>query len=197
MYVGIIRRTDHEMKIIKNIFSAVIYVLIIAAVIAAVVFLISGMRLFCIQTGSMEPAYPVGSMIVVEKVGPEQLGEGDVVTYSLSGGTVVTHRVIGIDRENRLLTTKGDNNNVADVTAVGFENVIGRVIFCVPYIGYAGMLFRTKFGMIMLCVVIVGVVGTSIILRMNSRLKDKEDEEDEEETDGDNNVKARGVDRNK
>lgn len=167
------------MKVLKNILSTVIYVLIFAAGIAVAVLLISGMRLYCVQTGSMEPTYPVGSMIVVEKVDAGQLSDGDVVTYSINNGTVVTHRVIGIDKENRLLTTKGDNNDVADSSAVSFENVIGRVKFGIPYVGYAVLMLNTNFGRIMTCVVVVGVAGTAFIIRMYRRPED----DDEDETD--------------
>lgn len=167
------------MRIVKNIFSAVIYVLIIAVGVLAAIFLISGVKPFCVQTGSMEPSYPVGSMIVVESVDAGQLDVGDVVTYSMNGSTVVTHRIVGIDKENRTLTTKGDNNNVEDVAAVKFENVIGRVVFCVPYVGYTGMILNTNFGRIMAIVVLFGIIGAFCITRMNRRMKDDEDNEDE------------------
>ena len=49
-----------------------------------------GWKLYSIQTGSMEPSYPVGMMIFVEPVGFDQLESGDVVTFVKSDNTVVT-----------------------------------------------------------------------------------------------------------
>ena len=46
------------------------------------------------------------------------------------------HRVIQIDSVNHLFYTKGDNNPQKDENPVPFENLIGKVKFSIPYIGY-------------------------------------------------------------
>lgn len=165
-----------KIRVFRWIFSAALYliVIIIAAMLAAM--LIFGMRLYCIQTGSMEPTYPVGTMIVVEKVDFAQLREGDVITFHAGKNTVVTHRLIGIDKNTQQLTTKGDNNNVAD-SPRGFDNVIGRVKYGVPFVGYAVLLLNTNFGRIMVCVLTVTVIGVNVIIRIWQEPDDEADEE--------------------
>ena len=155
-------------------------ILVLGAAIAAV--LIFGMKLFCIQTGSMEPSYPVGTMIVVEPVSFDELSEGDVITFA-SGGAAVTHRIVGINKETQQLTTKGDNNNVADSSMVSYENVIGRVKLGVPVIGYAVLLLGTGFGKIMAGILIAAVIGVLVILRLYRRYSNEE-EQDEDKDDG-------------
>ncbi len=157
------------MKIISKIgriFLFILYFMIIAAGITVIILLITGRKLYCIETGSMEPDYPVGSMVVVENTDFEQLKVGDVITFVISDNTVVTHRLIGIDPETRMLTTKGDNNQIADSSPVSGENVIGRVIAEIPYAGYVFMLLSTRFGKIMLGIIIFGIIGIIFIKRI-------------------------------
>lgn len=154
-----------------------LYFLVIVIGLAVAILLMCGMKLYCVETGSMEPNYPIGSMVVVKPVWFDQLKEGDVITYVVSDNTVVTHRLIGIDTEHGLLTTKGDNNVVADASPVSYNNVIGRVEFCVPGFGYVFLFLSTRFGKIMLGIMGVALVGFYILRRMY--YKSFEDEEKE------------------
>lgn len=154
-----------------------LYFLVIVIGLAVAILLMCGMKLYCVETGSMEPNYPIGSMVVVKPVWFDQLKEGDVITYVVSDNTVVTHRLIGIDTEHGLLTTKGDNNVVTDASPVSYNNVIGRVEFCVPGFGYVFLFLSTRFGKIMLGIMGVALVGFYILRRMY--YKSFEDEEKE------------------
>ena len=78
-----------KISVIKGIFSAVLYLLILVLGAALAAVLIFDMKLFCIQTGSMEPSYPVGTMVAVEPVSFEELSEGDVITFAAGGAAVV------------------------------------------------------------------------------------------------------------
>lgn len=174
-----------KLAIIGRILLITFYSLVFLIGIAFAILLLCGKKLYCVETGSMEPNYPVGSMIVVERVWFESLKPGDVITYTVSENTVVTHRVVEIDSEHRLLTTKGDNNVVADTSPVRYENVLGRVEFCVPGFGYAFLFLNTRFGKIMLGIFAFGLVGFYIIKRMYYKALDEEEAENGE--DGDSN----------
>ena len=172
-----------KISILKGIFSAVMYFLIAAIGALLVLMLFFGARLYSIQTGSMEPNYPVGTMIVVEPVEFDQLRKGDVITF-VSGGMTVTHRLIDIDKDTRQLTTKGDNNNVADSSELSYDNVIGRVEFAIPYVGYLVLMLNTTFGKIMAGVVIAAIIGVLIIIKIYESGEDEEDDEDEDKEEG-------------
>lgn len=173
-----------------RIFVYSLYTVIIVAGLAVAVLLLMGMKLYCIQTGSMEPQYPVGSMIAVEHVDFDSLREDDVITFVKSGDVVVTHRVVRIDKENQMLYTKGDNNNVDDATPVAYKNVIGRVRFKVPYFGWVILFLDTTFGKIMLGIVAFGLFGIAFIRRMY--YKSLDEESDDEEEDGQNKKEDSG-----
>lgn len=149
------------------VFRIFSYLLLIAAVVMALgcaAVLLLGMKLYCVQTGSMDPTYPVGTLIVVRPTDPDSIQAGDVITYVVSSDTVVTHRVLEADRDQRSFTTKGDNNNVADFDPVRYENVLGKVELGIPYIGLLVLALRTRFGMIMIGVVIVTMIVGRILL---------------------------------
>lgn len=66
----------------------------------------------------MEPDIPVGSVVIVKDVMPKNLKTGDVITYQISEGTMVTHRINSIDKDKEEIVTKGDVNDVADANPV-------------------------------------------------------------------------------
>ena len=123
-------------KTLHYISWALVLVIVILAVLLAGVRLF-GLTPYTVLSGSMEPVYPVGSLIYVRAAEPESVNVGDAITFRLSGGqTVATHRVIEVDGENRQFYTKGDANDAPDGAPVPFENLIGRPILCIPRLGY-------------------------------------------------------------
>ncbi len=101
---------------------------------------VTGSTPMTILTGSMEPTYPPGTLIIVKPVAVDAIRIGDPITYQLKSGEpeVVTHRVVAISSASvgLLLTTRGDNNAVDDPTPVLPVQVRGTVWYSVPYIGY-------------------------------------------------------------
>lgn len=107
------------------------------AIIAVLFVLIRlmGWQMFSVDSGSMAPRYPVDTLVVVQKIDPENIKVGDVITYVLnSNGVLVTHRVVEIDSAGRTFTTKGDANNTEDAPVL-WDNVVGKVFLGFPKIG--------------------------------------------------------------
>lgn len=97
-----------------------------------------GHQVFVVRGGSMEPSIPLGSVVVVQGVHPADVQVGQVLTFRLPHGTVVTHRVTGISTEggNLAFETKGDASDSPDPTLVPASAVVGGLQFSVPGIGY-------------------------------------------------------------
>ncbi len=92
--------------------------------------------MYTVESASMTPRLPVNSVVVVQKIEPEQIKEGDIITYILNENNVlVTHRVVAVDSQNQTFTTKGDANNANDSSPVRWSNVVGKATFCIPAIG--------------------------------------------------------------
>lgn len=116
----------------------------VAIAMAVLVPRIIGAEPFTVVSGSMEPSIPVGSIVVAQQTADGQVHFDDVVTYQLESGKpqTVTHRVVAvdiIDGETRY-RTQGDANNALDPEPVRPEQIRGKVIYRLPYLGYIGML---------------------------------------------------------
>lgn len=84
-----------------------------------------GYQLYTIQSASMSPTFPIGSIILSKKLSDASaLKVGDIVTFSRDG-IIVTHRIIEIVNDNGIkYRTKGDNpNNSPDIDLLSPENV--------------------------------------------------------------------------
>jgi len=178
-----------KIALIGNAFLFFLYFLVIILGLAVVILLVCGMKLYCVETGSLEPEYRIGSVVVVQRVYFENLSVGDVITYSVSDNKVVTHRVVGIDNEQKLLRTKGDNNDIEDSKPVPYNNVVGKVIFKIPAFGYVILFLSTRFGRILLVIIALGLIGIYFIRKIYRRMSDAELLEDNNLSDANNDEK--------
>ena len=154
--------------------TAKIALLICAATIAAIflifyrpVLLWGDTRYEPVFSGSMEPAIPVGGIVVIKPVDPETLKIGDIICFQLSEPTSITHRIINIIDEGFM--TKGDANEDPDQWIVKKENVIGNAIFTVPFIGYLGYFVKTPIGFILLILLPASLI---IIMEIRNIIKE-------------------------
>ena len=99
---------------------------------------VAGGRLLAIRSGSMAPSMGVGSLALVLPAEPTSLATGDVVSVTLTGGTVLTHRIDTVVEQDdgRMFRLKGDANPAADPVLVVPGQLIGEVVLTVPLLGY-------------------------------------------------------------
>jgi len=100
-----------------------------------------GIKSYVVQTGSMEPALEVGSMVFTYP--QKSYKVGDVITFN-RGKITITHRIHNITSAGFI--TKGDANNAADAQIVSKSNVIGKDVVVVPLIGRLTGFIKTPFG---------------------------------------------------
>lgn len=132
-------------KVIVKIINAV---LVLVIFLAAGVMVLSGINaksgkattilgygFMAVQTGSMTPEYPVGSVIIIKKTDPSKLETNDVITFYSSnpnlGNMIVTHRIMEITNDGDgtySFTTKGDANEINDEYKAESERIIGKVL---------------------------------------------------------------------
>ncbi len=169
-------------KFIRNVINAVISLVV---VLLLAVFLLPrafGYQPYMVVSASMQQSFPVGSLIFVRDAQPEEIQVGDPITFT-SGTLTITHRVVGIDYENRVFTTKGDNNNVSET--IPFDSLKGKALnFSLPYLGYFSSWFITMQGRITVIVVIACMALLSLVL---GKLDECDDDEDIEMKEGEAN----------
>lgn len=126
---------------------------------------IAGVKVFAITTPSMKPALAVGEAVVVCPQRLDKLRPRDVISYYLNEKLlVVTHRIVAIDPVRQTVATKGDNNAEADGVPILYGNIIGKVVFSVPYIGYGLMYLSTVPGKLL-----VGGAALLLVILLFSR----------------------------
>lgn len=129
-----------KMKRLIHIYSLVVTWLTNLVILMASVFYVSqlvGIKLYVVLSGSMEPAIPTGSAAFVDTRDAD-VSIGNIVTYKLpsvnGGETLVTHRIIREEDGNWI--TKGDANDVEDLSPVSQEQIMGSYCFLIPMAGY-------------------------------------------------------------
>lgn len=113
----------------------------LVGVLAIVVPAATGSIPMTVLTGSMSPAYPPGTLIIVKPIDEGDIRIGDAITYQIESGkpAVVTHRVVSIttfSHGGHSFQTKGDANNAVDGKPVIPEQIKGKVWYALPYLGY-------------------------------------------------------------
>lgn len=122
---------------------------------------IFGFHMYHVLSGSMEPAIPVGSLLYVKDVPPEDVEEKDIIAFysSLEDGGIITHRVTENHVVSGTFDTKGDANDGEDPTPVPYDNYIGLVVGKLPYMGKLLTVMTTFYGKIAAaCVVVLGAL---------------------------------------
>lgn len=149
-----------------------------------------GFHVEIITSGSMEPSIHTGSVIYVrEGADIDMLEVGTVITYVLNDSqTKVTHRIMSIDRENAVVITKGDANEIPDAHAVSMEQIEGVVCGTVAYLGYVARLFMNVYGKLILTGVFLGMLEIchfwNLLIAACQKRKEKEDHREREKMDG-------------
>lgn len=122
--------------------GAWLIIIAVAALLAAAVVVprAGGATPYAVETGSMRPDYPPGTLVVARPTSFGDITIGDVITYQLRSGepAVVTHRVIATKTEpdgSKVLITQGDANDVPDQNAVQEVQVKGTLWYAVPHLG--------------------------------------------------------------
>ena len=153
------------------------YIIIFIEIVLVILFLgpkLFGINTFVVTSGSMEPMYPVGSLIYVKKVNPEEIKVEDTITFYMNNSKIIaTHQVYEIDEENEQFKTQGINNKdnkgniIHDAEPVGFSKLIGKPILYIKYLGYINRFITQAPG------IYIVFVATLIIILINYILERK------------------------
>lgn len=125
---------------------------------------LTGSTPYTILTGSMEPTYPPGTLVVVRPVNTGDLSVGDVVTVQLESGkeTVVTHRIVAIQYRAdgaQQFITQGDANEVPDDEVRLPVQIRGEVWYSIPYLGYVSTALSGSQRNWVVTVIAIGLIG--------------------------------------
>ena len=106
-----------------------------------------GVKPTVVYSGSMSPTLQVGDIVIIDKVEPEEIKEGDIIQYlSYDNVTIIVHRVVEIQQgEKTFYITKGDANDKPDSDLIAENRILGKSIFTIPKIGLIQIFIRNIF----------------------------------------------------
>ncbi len=122
---------------IFNILIPILFIIIVLNILTSKsdkLFEMIGYRTYTVLSGSMEPEFYPGDMVVTKHKNKTDINVNDIITFRDNDGVVITHRII--EETPNGYITKGDNNNVEDKDVIKDENIIGEVKFSIPKLGY-------------------------------------------------------------
>ena len=157
----IVKRPAHRAASVLNAVVCILFGVLILCVVAVGVFVLlfskNGQPFFLadktvlwILTDSMADEIPENTFILAQKVDPDEIEPGDVITFISDdpdlNGARNTHRVLKISEDRSLFYTKGDHNAVADRYPARAENVLCRYESKIDWLTTVGRLFVNKTG---------------------------------------------------
>ena len=166
----------NNLKKIIKIFYGLLTIFLVAIIIfvfASYNGFSNGIKLYTVQSGSMEPIIHVGSMIVSRP--QKEYVKNDIITFYLPENNykeTVTHRIHDIKTENgeSVYVTKGDANNTPDTGIIKKSNIFGKLLFSVPYIGYIIAYSRTQTGLIILIIIPSTLIVYSELINIKNEM---------------------------
>lgn len=172
-------------KVIKGTINTIIVVAIMAFVLSVCLQRFSGnkisfldYRMFTVVTGSMEPKYKIGDVLIAKEKAPSEIKIGDAISYLASKGeiknNVVTHEVVNISRDQNgdyLFHSKGLVNLVED-PVVHEDQLYGVVVYKAQLLSFVRKVISTDMGMLLFIIIPILYI---IISEMIAILIEKEE----------------------
>lgn len=136
-------------------------------------------RMFTVISGSMEPKYKIGDVLISKEVDPATIKVGDAVSYLGTAGDfkdkVITHEVVSIktgEDGKYLFQTKGIANLFEDPT-ISESQLYGVVIYRTVILSIIYRIVGTTIGFYLFIILpLLFIIGSEIL----STMLEKEDE---------------------
>ena len=172
-------------KIIRGIINTIVVFIVILFVLTVCLQRFSGnrisffnYRIFTVVTGSMEPKYMIGDILIAKEKEPSEIKIGDAISYLAQKGeirnNVVTHEVVNITKDENgkyLFHSKGLVNLVED-PVVHEEQVDGGVVYKTKLLSFIRKIISTDIGMLLFVIIPILYI---IISEMIAILIEKEE----------------------
>lgn len=189
-------KENKALKVIGNILYVLVFIIVVLMLIVVILQRMSdnsislgGYRLFTVATGSMEPKYLVGDILISKEISPDEIQVGDDIVYKGAEGSfkdkVVTHQVVSIRDENgsKKIITKGIANTEED-PEIDASQVYGKVIYKVQTLSFISQIIKNIYVFYFIIFVPIAIIIFKQI-RVYLEKDDEEVEETKEDKEGD------------
>lgn len=143
---NIVKEKSTKYSKIRTIISLII--IFISLIFFALISGVFKYTIVAIGSDSMNPVISRGDAVILQKTkNYSSLKEGNIIIYKKEG-KIVIHRIVEIQKEKDkyYFITKGDANKTVDTWLVREEEIIGKSLFKVNYVGYPTIWFSEYLG---------------------------------------------------
>lgn len=140
-------------KIIKKILVNCIYIIIGMCILYNITFSINtaisqndyfklfGISFFSMKTDLMQGDIKQNDFIIVKEVDEKELQEGDIIAYQINGRTRINKIFKAQQGE---YTTKSNKNYYPDIEKITYNQIIGKKVAVVPFLGFVLSILQSK-----------------------------------------------------
>ena len=175
------------LKTIKTILNVIVITFVLLFVLVVCLQRFSGnkisffnYRIFTVVTGSMEPKYNIGDVLIAKETKSEDVKVGDAISYLGSSGTfkdkVVTHEVVDIEKDSDgryIFHTKGIANIVED-PIVYEHQLYGVIIHKMIILSFIYKIVATPIGLFALVIIpVLYIIGSEMLSFMLAKEEER------------------------
>lgn len=166
--------------IMLRIFSRVSFIVCVGLVfivtVCAIVFpdaqrALMSYRFYYVLTNSMEPTIETNSLVLVKTYAEDmRLEKDDIITFLANrfGEEIIimhrfSHTEINAEGET-VYKTRPEGSDMLDIYETKQDDILGVYLFHIPYAGKFMLFFRSAFGLLWLCEMIVILLVKALVL---------------------------------
>ena len=178
-----INRRKQRAKVLKIILGIILIILVYNIILVGISmidgnkFNLFGYSAYIITSDSMTPEINKGDVVITRKIGEDEIEVNDIITFYEEGQNI-THRVMEITDVDgyKEYKTKGDNNQVEDSKTVNFDNINGKVILKIPFLGSIISFMKNQIILLIIVLIILIVCLYKIEKNDKSEMRRREKE---------------------
>lgn len=76
----------------------------------------------------------------------------------------ITHKIVEVSKKEEIFTTKGGNDDTADLSHILFERLIDKVVLCISMLGYVTSFIQSTNGIIAGAIILVFVLWFFLVI---------------------------------
>lgn len=158
------RKKKSPVAAVCSALGTVLLIILVVACLPLTLPKVFGYHIYTVISGSMEPEIPIGSLVYVKNLPPEEVQADEIIAFygAMDDGAIITHRVVSNSKIMGEFITKGDANKTKDMNPIPYNNYIGKMVLSIPKAGGMVQTLATMQGKIAAAL----VIGLAMLLEL-------------------------------
>jgi signal peptidase len=153
---------------VRNVLFNILAIITVIAVAFVLFNIFSGAKGYSVTSNSMADTLNKGDVVFSRSIDFDELKEDDIVTVRVADGSgYFTHRIAAIDYDKRTITTKGDGNISKDPMDSNENQIVGKLWYSLPLLGYISIAFSkitTAKALIIFAIIAITLIAVNLVV---------------------------------